>query len=408
MLIVFTPASTWAQDADSLTQSTSGLLNVFLDCGSCNQIVIKTEIPYVNYVRDPGQADVHTIVTRQNTASGGSLYTYRFIGLGRFRKQDLDLTFTSPLSDSDIKRQNGIAKTLAMGLMPYVSQTNSSEVVDIKTKIKKKNTVNQEPDDPWDYWIFGTDLRGGFESEENNNSLNIEGSVDANRVTEDWRFRNSYEYQFREENFEDDGEKIKSNRRSWDISASLVKSLSSHMSAGVFGSLRANTYQNTRLGTSFNPGIEYNFYPWSEFSRRVITLGYYAGYKTFNYIDETIYGKTREGLLFHSVKLEADIRQPWGNFNGSLDVSHYPALDGRYRIRLFANLSLRVTEGLSLTFRVQAQSIHDQLYLAAGDATLEEILLKQRQLQTTYSYDSAIGIRYTFGSIYNNIVNIRM
>jgi hypothetical protein len=49
----------------------------------------------------------------------------------------------------------------------------------------------------------------------------------------------------------------------------------------------------------------------------------------------------------------------------------------------------------------------DQIYLPLGEATTEEILLRQRQLLTGYQYFFNFGFRYSFGSIYNNIVNPR-
>ncbi|MDZ7341730.1 MAG: hypothetical protein ONB27_10280 [candidate division KSB1 bacterium] len=45
--------------------------------------------------------------------------------------------------------------------------------------------------------------------------------------------------------------------------------------------------------------------------------------------------------------------------------------------------------------------------LPLAGATLEEVLLRQRQLETSYNYWTSIGLSYTFGSIYNNIVNPR-
>jgi hypothetical protein len=49
----------------------------------------------------------------------------------------------------------------------------------------------------------------------------------------------------------------------------------------------------------------------------------------------------------------------------------------------------------------------DQLYLPAGEATTEEILVRQRQLETGYRYYLQFGLSYSFGSIFNNVVNPR-
>ncbi len=41
------------------------------------------------------------------------------------------------------------------------------------------------------------------------------------------------------------------------------------------------------------------------------------------------------------------------------------------------------------------------------DASFEDILLRLKQLQTNYSYSLSLGLSYSFGSIYSNVVNPR-
>ena len=52
--------------------------------------------------------------------------------------------------------------------------------------------------------------------------------------------------------------------------------------------------------------------------------------------------------------------------------------------------------------------LHDQIYLAKGDLTREQVLLRQSQLATTYRAFVYAGISYTFGSVLNNVVNPRI
>ena len=396
------------QSKDSVSIHPNVMLNVFLDCNTCNFKIIQSEIPFVNYVRDPSQAQVHVLITRQSTASGGHIYTLQFIGRGEYNDQDQNLSYSSPQSNTDIERQEGIAKILTFGLLRYVAQTGIADNINISFDKQKLNNMPQHINDPWDHWIFDIRLEGGLESEENNSSTRLEGSINGNRVTEDWRFRNGFDYEFKEESFEDSTNTIKSTVKSWDGNSSVVKSFSKHWSAGAFVDLHSSTYKNIKLDYSIYPGIEYNIFPWSDVSRKILTFGYYLGYKNYNYINETIFDKLSQGLFFHSARVEADIKQPWGNFYGLLDFSHYPSLNRKYKIRMEAYLDIRLTEGLSLSLDFEGESIHDQLYLPRGEASLEEILLKQRQLQTSYTFQSSIGIKYTFGSIYNNIINIRM
>jgi hypothetical protein len=64
-------------------------------------------------------------------------------------------------------------------------------------------------------------------------------------------------------------------------------------------------------------------------------------------------------------------------------------------------------KGFSVNFFGEFLRTRDQIYLPRGQASTEEILLRQRQLLTGYQYFADFGFSYTFGSIFNNIVNPR-
>jgi hypothetical protein len=51
--------------------------------------------------------------------------------------------------------------------------------------------------------------------------------------------------------------------------------------------------------------------------------------------------------------------------------------------------------------------IRNQLSLVQGEASLEEVLLRQRELARNFNYFADFGVSYTFGSFFNNIVNPR-
>lgn len=57
---------------------------MFLDCNfGCDEEFVRREITFVDYVRDRRDADVHILLTTEGTG-GGTEYTIKFIGLGRF------------------------------------------------------------------------------------------------------------------------------------------------------------------------------------------------------------------------------------------------------------------------------------------------------------------------------------
>jgi hypothetical protein len=51
--------------------------------------------------------------------------------------------------------------------------------------------------------------------------------------------------------------------------------------------------------------------------------------------------------------------------------------------------------------------VPDRLKVAKGTASLEEVLLRRRQLATTYDYSFSVGLSFTFGSVFSNVVNPR-
>ena len=70
-LAVSSLASATSQDQSAIDELKKTAVKVYLDCGYCDIEYIKTEITFVNYVRDRNEAQVHILVTSSQTASGG-------------------------------------------------------------------------------------------------------------------------------------------------------------------------------------------------------------------------------------------------------------------------------------------------------------------------------------------------
>ena len=79
------------------------LLRVFLDCGPCDDEFLRREINFVNYVRDRRDAQVHVLITRENTGGGGDAWTLDFYGLDDFSGMDDQLVFYT--TQDDTRRQ---------------------------------------------------------------------------------------------------------------------------------------------------------------------------------------------------------------------------------------------------------------------------------------------------------------
>jgi hypothetical protein len=98
-------------------------LAVFLDCGFCDEEFIRQEMAYVDYVRDREVADVHVLVTQQNTGAGGEAQTFDLIGLGPFEGMDYSTVYTTNVSATEAEERDGLLRTLQAVLVPYLMQT---------------------------------------------------------------------------------------------------------------------------------------------------------------------------------------------------------------------------------------------------------------------------------------------
>jgi len=132
-----------------------------------------------------------------------------------------------------------------------------------------------------------------------------------------------------------------------------------------------------------------------------------VSYNNFQYVDTTIYNQLNEDLLSHNLSIAAEFQQKWGSISFSTTASQYLHDTSLKRLNLWGSVSWRVAKGLSLNANGSLEFIQDQISLPKGGATNIEIFTQQRQLATNYSYWGSVGFTYTFGSIYNNIVNPR-
>jgi hypothetical protein len=240
----------------------------------------------------------------------------------------------------------------------------------------------------------------------------VSGGLTARRTTNDWKINLSARESYNESNFKFDAgdgttETVTSIRRSYTFSELAVKSLGPKLSAGLVSALGSSTFENKKFYYRVTPAIEYDIFPYSESTRRMLTLQYSAGIEGNRYNEETIYLKTEETNPLHSLNVNLSQTQPWGSANIGLSGTQYLNMTDKYSASIFASTNVRILKGLSFSISGSYAEIHNQLSLPRRGATEEEVLLRQQQLATNYSYFVFASINYTFGSIFNSIVNPR-
>jgi hypothetical protein len=386
---------------------------IFLDCNRCDEDYLKKEITFVDYVRNREDGDVHVLVTIQETGGGGRQWTLKFIGLGPYQGIDQTLVYNQPQIATEDETRAGFAEVLKLGLVRYAANTRAGEQLHVTYKAPQgAATTLAPPPDPWNFWVFRAGGGGDVNGEELQSGRGIRGSFSATRTTDNYRvsFRGEANYrdsEFTLENEDGTQEKILSVSRNLNTSGILVKSLTQHWSLGLEAEANSQTFRNFLVRTRVAPGIEYDIFPYSESTRRLLTIQYTVGYDYHHYREITIYDKLVEQLLDQRAQVGLSMRQPWGSANAEFTFSQYLTQPTKYSLAVDGGAEIRIFKGFSVDFFGEFLRTRDQLYLPRGEASTEEILLRQRQLATGYQFFFTFGMSYSFGSIYNNIVNPR-
>ena len=387
------------------------LLRVFIDCFECDTEYLRQNVQFVDYVRDRTVADVHVLVTTQGTGGGGSAWVVKFIGLGRFDKVDRTLTFnTGPTASGDDRRKE-FTRIFKLGVASYAADSSAGPQLDVRwLKPEAAEAAKTVAKDPWNYWVFSTNVGGNRDGEESTSFSSYRASFSANRTTEQWKINFSTSGNYSKSEFdlgEDEGGLIKSTSHSWSVDSLIVKSLGPNWSIGGRASVSHSSFSNNDKVFTVAPGLEFNVFPYSESSRRSLTLLYTLGVSHYDYKDVTIFDKLTETVPNHSLNTSLGLRQPWGSVGTGITLSQHLNKPGRYRISTFAHADVRLFKGFSFNMFGGYDRIRDQIALRKGGATPEEVLLRRQQLFTGHSYNFGFGISYSFGSIFNTVVNPR-
>ena len=375
-------------------------LNVFMETTD----YIRKEIPWVNYVRDIKEAGVYIISTYQRTGSGGGEYTYFLVGQNQFEGMRDTISYVTTPDETTESRREKQVNTLRVGLMRYVAKTPLAKYMRISFSEPLSETVSN---DKWDSWVFRTSVSGYLQGQKTYNSRYISGNISGSRVTENWKINLSASYYTNSSNFITDEETINSVSNSKYFNGLIVKSITDHWSVGGSTRISSSSYSNEKILYNLMPGIEYDLFPYSESTRRQLRLLYSAGFNLVQYMDSTIYDRIRENLWLHSLSAAYEVVQKWGTIDFTLSYSNYLHDWSKNNLSFDGYLSLRIAKGLNVNFGGGASLIHDQLNLVKQDLTTDEILLQRKELATQYQFFTSFGFTYTFGSIYNNVVNPR-
>jgi hypothetical protein len=398
-----------------------GALHVFVDCSECDDDHFRREIRFVNYMRDRADADVHVLITEQDTGADGSLFTLQFIGRGEFSGLDDELEYVSSPVDTNAEERDGLTHILELGLVRYAART--PEAVRLLVLYSPPDAaappdsgdaqlgvalLPPEVSDPWNFWVFRFGMGGSLGGEARQRFGSANGRFTASRVTDAWKLSLRLRGSYNESQFDiDSTNTVTSTIEEYTAEGLLVRSAGDHWGIGFLPTAEHSSFSNYDLALRLAPAVEYNIFPYTQSTRRQLRILFSTGVNRFDYIEETIFGKTAETLFDARINLSLDVTEVWGSALAGVEASQFLGEPGKNRLSFFGSLDIQLFKGFGLSIWGDLSRVRDQLNLPAGEATPEEILLQQRELATDFRFSTSLSITYTFGSIYSNVVNPR-
>jgi len=419
-LVGAVPVAAW-QDPDPQTPPAgegADALRVYLDCASfrCDRTLFRQEIQFVNWVREPQDAQVYVLMTDERTGAGGFRYTFDFEGRQGLEEVDDQLVHASSVTDVEDEVKESLRRILAAGLAGYAARAGLAGRVDVRTagavgggaRPLQAGAQDQAPvEDPWNFWVFNIDGNVRISEEDRRSEEEFGFTMNANRTTPAWKTNVRASGDFERQDFQLGDTVIENDQDSWDVSAFAVKTMGDHWGVGAEIEADNSTRLNRDLLAALGSGIEYNYFPYSESNRRVLLARYVISAEHVNYQDTTIFDLLEETVYKHEAAIDFEERGPWGNANVGVDASQFLDRTDFYSVGVRGSLRYRIFRGFSVNLDADYDIVRDQIFLSRDELSDEDILLGRVTLPTDSEWSFRVGLGYNFGSIFNNAVNTR-
>jgi hypothetical protein len=380
-------------------------LKVFLDCDFCDLNDIKQNIQFVNYVRDKQDAEFHLLITRRNSGSGGEELTFFLSGLGQYSVAEDNYIIDIHAAATEAEMRNKILKGIQAGLLRQL--VNSGAIDHITIGYTESGNTNSAPRNHWNNWVFDIGLSGYYARDAVYTERSLYTNLSAIRITEKWKTEFTTNGSFFYGTYKYGDDTYTAYNRIVNLKSLIVRSGGPRFSWGLRGMAEYSTFSNYALRLELFPSVEYNLYPYTESSRHQLSALYGIGLVHNNFLDTTIFNLMRQDLWGQNLSVAMKFIETWGNLTVGVSGISYLSNTDFYRVTLSSEALFRLYRGFNLQIRGGVSVIHDQFNLPKGGADFEQVLLQQREMLSSYYYWFVVGLNFTFGDIYNSIVNPR-
>jgi hypothetical protein len=381
-------------------------LNVYLDANFPPSSInyLKTEVVYVNFVSDRRLSDVQVQAIAEPIQNGAVQNKYYFIGYGRFANQQDTVTWHSDPAENQGSIREKSLRAFKRGLLPFLLQTPDGDGIDY--------TLTGGPDyhatsDPWNLWTFGLYLSGAYNQSYNSfnasidslsratqrtSDFNFRTSANAWKISDKWRIGFGFDYRRNHQTGALPFQTVNNAAVTYDANA--VRSINDHWSAGGYAHLNQQGINLQNLDLIALAGVEYNFFPYRDFFKRRLLVGFNTG------IDYSHDNSGHTTATSQNLSVAYAIIEKWGFLNASANAGYNHHINYDFlSAGLGINLGINLSKNLLLNFNYN---------YAVSHTTQNSSLTKVTYDHGYFSNASTVGIAYYFGSGYRSIVNPRL
>ncbi len=398
-LLIF--SNTWGQKHHSL--------KVFIDCskgGDCYDTYVREKLPALDYVRDRLDADVHVINITNYTESGLEQRVLFLVGRGDFIPQSDTIKFTYAQNLQLQDKREIFIKHLSIGLMPFILETDVKNTLIIEMKKNETEELNADSVDPWHLWVNEVGLSGSISSSRNYKNVSANTYLNVSKETEKIKASIYGSTNFENRKFRlDDSTTLSYDYKSSYVGVSYLVKLNEHWGFGGWANYRNSLYSNYQYRVAFGPKVEYSILPYSDFNTKRVVLVYDINPVFNKYFDTTIYLKTQETLFNQSLSLISQFNYDWGSINLGVFYNNYLHDWSQNYIGINGAISLKLIKGLNFGVYGDYNLQNNQVSLRKGNIDIDQLLVQNQELFTSYNMFLRAGISYRFGSTQNNVVN---
>ena len=118
---------------------------VFFDCRGpeCDNTYHRTEIPWVTWVRQQQDADIHVIMTSQTTGANGPEYQLDVIGREAYADYEHQSFYQALATDTRRERLDGVSHSLGLAFARFAQYAGFRDLVSLQATRRGGGTIRR-------------------------------------------------------------------------------------------------------------------------------------------------------------------------------------------------------------------------------------------------------------------------